>query len=210
MEISLIQKHFPSLEEQQIKQFEHLSQLYRDWNDKINVISRKDMDNLEERHLLHSLSISKFFTFRPGTRLLDLGTGGGLPGLPLAILWPEINFTLVDGTGKKIKVVQEMIEVLGLTNAIAVHSRAEDLKMKFDFVLARGVTTLDKLLFWTRKLVDRKSQNLFPNGLIAYKGGDPQQELKYLHKKDQFEIFVLKKKIQSPLLEDKYLVYVQA
>jgi 16S rRNA (guanine527-N7)-methyltransferase len=210
MDISLIKQHFPLLTEDQYQKFELLAQLYEDWNDKINVISRKDMDNLVERHLLHSLSLAKFITFRPGTKILDLGTGGGLPGLPLAILWPQVNFTLVDGTGKKIRVVQEMIEALGIENATALQGRAEELKQKFNFVVARGVTTLDKLVLWTRKLIDKKSQNLFPNGLIAYKGGDPNLELKFLHKKEHFEVFELKKKVNAPLLGDKYIIYVQA
>ncbi len=209
-EINIIREQFPDFKEEQFALLEKLADLYIKWNDQINVISRKDMHNLVEKHLLHSLSIMKFINFKPGTEILDLGTGGGLPGLPLAIALPEVNFVLVDGTGKKIKVVNEIIQELELENVIGKAVRAEEMKEKFDFVLARGVTTLDKLINWTRRVIKKKPNNVMPNGLFAYKGGNITQELNLLNKGDYNEIFKISKKIKSELLEDKFLIYVQA
>lgn len=209
-DITIIRQHFPFLTGEQLSQLERLVELYTEWNDHINVISRKDIHNIVERHILHSLSLLKFVNFKPGTFLLDLGTGGGLPGLPLAIALPEVSFMLVDGTGKKIKVVNEIITGLGLANVTAKSIRAEELKEKFDFVLARGVTTLDKLISWTRRVIKRKQNNALPNGLIAYKGGNIHPELNLLHKGDYHEVFSISEKVKSELLTDKFLIYVQA
>lgn len=209
-DIKIIREHFPLFSEEQFSKLERLTELYEEWNDQINVISRKDIHNIVERHILHSLSILKFINFKPGTLILDLGTGGGLPGLPLAIALPDVNFMLVDGTGKKIKVVNEIISDLGISNATGKSSRAEEMKEKFDFVLARGVTTLDKLIGWTRRVIKKHPNNALPNGLIAYKGGNINTELNLLNKGDYHEIFKISKKIKSELLTDKYLIYVQA
>lgn len=210
MKAEQLKEFFPQFTPEQIGLFEKLVELYPRWNEQINVISRKDIDNLVERHILHSLSLLYFINIKPGSIVLDLGTGGGLPGIPLAIALPDVKFVLADSTGKKIKVVNEIIEELGIQNAIGIHSRAEDLRQKFDYVLARGVTTIDKLLNWTRRLVSGKQINLFPNGLITYKGGNINPELSLLSKKDYYEVFPVKNKIHSEMLEDKYIIYVQA
>ena len=170
--MEIIQKYFPKLSERQLERFEALLSLYSDWNSKINVISRKDIDNLYERHVLHSLAISRLIAFGPGSRILDLGTGGGFPGIPLAIFFPEVQFTLIDGTRKKIKVVEEVCQALGLTNVRAMQVRAEELKKeRFDFVVSRAVAALDKLLPWCQRLLKREQQHSLPNGLICLKGG---------------------------------------
>lgn len=208
-----VRHYFPDLSARQYEQFDRLVPVYQDWNAKVNVISRQDIGNLEERHVLHSLSIAKAFTFQPGAQLLDLGTGGGFPGVPLAILMPEVQFTLVDGTGKKILVVQAISQALGLTNVRAIHSRAEDLKMngKFDFVLSRGVAPLDKLLHWSKNLLRRKHVHAYPNGVIALKGGDLKAEIAALpgRGQDYTEIFAIDAFFPEPAFAEKWIVYVQ-
>jgi len=207
-----LERHFPDLTPTQFEQFDRLPALYSDWNAKINVISRQDIDNLEERHVLHSLAIAKVFTFLPGAHLLDLGTGGGFPGIPLAILFPEVRFTLADGTGKKITVVREIAEALGLKNVTALHSRAEDLKpYTFDFVLSRAVAPLDKLLLWSQRLLKKKHQHAYPNGIIALKGGKIKPEIDALPGKgeDYTEIFPISTWFAEPFFEEKWVVYVQ-
>jgi len=182
--MEIIRKHFPNLTEIQVAQFSQLQSLYSDWNEKINVVSRKDIDNLDLRHVLHSLAIAKFINFIPGGEILDLGTGGGFPGIPLAILFPDTNFTLVDSRGKKISVVNAVVEALGLKNVKAIHGRAEELKgMKFDFVVTRAVAKLPQLMKWIHKLISLKQQHAIPNGLIALKGGNVKAEIKELGKK---------------------------
>ena len=165
------------LTERQAEQFAQLDALYRDWNSKINVISRKDIDNLYEHHVLHSLAIAKFLPFQPGTTILDVGTGGGFPGIPLAILFPECRFMLIDSIGKKIKVASEVAQSLGLTNVVCKQERAEEEKQKFDFVVSRAVMPLPDLVKLVRKNISSKQRNAVPNGIIVLKGGDLKEEL---------------------------------
>ena len=172
----LIDKYFPQLTDEQHQRFEALDALYHDCNAKINVISRKDIDNLYERHVLHSLGIAHIINFRAGTRIMDLGTGGGFPGIPLAILFPEAHFHLVDSTGKKIHVCDEVISALGLTNVTTQHVRAEEVKERFEFVVSRAVMPLADLVKLARRLMARQQRNALPNGLIALKGGELEHE----------------------------------
>lgn len=173
----LIFEQFPQLSEQQRRQFEMLDALYRDWNAKINVISRKDIDNLYSHHVLHSLSLAKVITFRPGTTVMDVGTGGGFPGIPLAILFPESSFHLVDSIGKKIKVTADVAEKIGLTNVTAAHRNVAEEKEKFDFVVSRAVMDTKELVRLVQKNISREQRNSLPNGLLVLKGGDLTQEL---------------------------------
>ena len=174
--MDLISKYFPQLTDRQLAQFEALDSLYRDWNAKINVISRKDIDNLYEHHVLHSLAIAKAVTFRAGTKVLDFGTGGGFPGIPLAILFPETEFKLIDGTGKKILVAQEVSNAIGLTNCRPEHLRGEDEKGLYDFVVSRAVMPLPDLVKIVRKNISKKQQNALPNGILCLKGGQLEAE----------------------------------
>ena len=176
MKAEIILKYFPELTERQQEQFEALDALYHDWNAKINVISRKDIDQLYEHHVLHSLAIAKTIRFRPGTRILDFGTGGGFPGIPLAILFPDCEFKLIDGTGKKIRVAQEISQAIGLTNCHPEHLRGEDEKDKYDFVVSRAVMPLPDLVKIVRKNIASNQRNALPNGIICLKGGDLQAE----------------------------------
>ncbi|MEZ4981764.1 MAG: 16S rRNA (guanine(527)-N(7))-methyltransferase RsmG, partial [Saprospiraceae bacterium] len=171
--MDLVKKYFPELPAATLEKLEGLEPLYREWNDKINVISRKDIDNFQEHHLLHSLAITKYIRFQPGTEVMDLGTGGGFPGIPLAIVFPEVKFYLIDGIMKKIRVVNEVAEALGLKNVEAHQKRAEELKGKtFDFVVSRAVAPIDKLYEWSYRLIHENHRNSMPNGLIALKGGN--------------------------------------
>ena len=172
----IIEDYF-KLTERQAEQFAQLDALYRDWNSKINVISRKDIDNLYEHHVLHSLAIAKLLPFQPDTTILDVGTGGGFPGIPLAILFPECTFTLVDSIGKKIKVASEVAKALGLTNVVCKQERVEEEKQKFDFVVSRAVMPLPDLVKLVRKNISNKHRNAVPNGLVVLKGGDLQAEI---------------------------------
>ena len=166
------------LTERQAEQFAQLDALYRDWNSKINVISRKDIDNLYEHHVLHSLAIAKLLPFQPGSSIMDVGTGGGFPGIPLAILFPECQFLLIDSIGKKIKVASEVAQALGLTNVVCKQERVEEEKQKFDFVVSRAVMPLPDLVKLVRKNISSTYRNAVPNGLVVLKGGDLQEELK--------------------------------
>ena len=203
-----ILSYFPSLTEHQKWQLAALDDLYREWNEKINVISRKDIDNLYLHHVLHSLAIARFIQFSPGTKIVDLGTGGGFPGIPLAILFPECNFTLVDSIGKKITVVDAIATALDLKNVKAVHGRVEEMKDKYDFVVTRAVARLEKLLPWARKVLSKKQSNPYPNGLIALKG-DLKEELAVLPKYEYREVVPISSYFQEPYFEEKYLLYVQ-
>lgn len=204
-----ILRYFPDLTELQLEQFRQLEPLYREWNDKINVISRKDIDNLYEHHILHSLSIAKVVQFKPKARVLDLGTGGGFPGIPLAILFPETSFTLIDGTRKKITVVTEVAQAIGLNNVTALHVRAEELKGQFDFVVTRAVALLEKLVPWSFRLIKEKQQHALPNGLLALKGGKMREEIKALGRGSYVEVFPITDFFEVPYFEEKSIVYVQ-
>lgn len=209
--MDLILKYFPTLSDSQKAHFEQLDPLYRDWNAKINVISRKDIDNLYLHHVLHSLAIAKVVTFKPGAAVLDIGTGGGFPGIPLAILFPETTFTLVDSIGKKIKVVQEVSEAIGLKNVTALHQRVEDFKKpQFDFAVTRAVASLDKLYPWSSRLIKSKEQHVLPNGLIALKGGMLKEEIKTLPKDSYTEIYPISDFFEEAYYQEKFAVYVQA
>ena len=175
--MNLIEKYFPHLSDEQRRQFAMLDELYRDWNAKINVISRKDIDNLYEHHVLHSLAIAKTINFRPGTRILDFGTGGGFPGVPLAIMFPECQFKLIDGTGKKVRVAQEVATAIGLKNCQPEHLRGEDEKGKYDFVVSRAVMPLPDLVKIVRKNIEKRQQNAMGNGVFCLKGGELQAEI---------------------------------
>jgi 16S rRNA (guanine527-N7)-methyltransferase len=203
-----IASHFQNLSLKQFAQFEQLDHLYRSWNEKINVISRKDIDQLYLHHVLHSLAIARFISFKPGTKILDAGTGGGFPGIPLAIYFPEVQFTLVDSIAKKIKVVQAVAEETGLTNVKVHWGRVEELNEKFDFVVSRAVTGLPEFSGWVRKLIRPGWSNDLPNGIIYLKGGDVDEELRSFAGKavvqdisDYFEeeCFVSKKIIFLPI-----------
>ena len=174
--MDLISKYFPQLTDRQLAQFEALDSLYRDWNAKINVISRKDIDNLYEHHVLHSLAIAKAINFRAGTKVLDFGTGGGFPGIPLAILFQETEFKLIDGTGKKIRVAQEISHAIGLTNCRPEHLRGEDEKGLYDFIVSRAVMPLPDLVKIVRKNISKQQQNALPNGILCLKGGHLEAE----------------------------------
>lgn len=182
MTSDLIRTYFPQISDEQQRQFDALDGLYRDWNAKINVISRKDIDNLYEHHVLHSLSIAKVVNFRSGTSILDFGTGGGFPGIPLAILFPECHFKLIDGTGKKIRVAQEVANAIGLKNCLPEHLRGEEEKGKYDFVVSRAVMPLPDLLKIVKKNIGKQQQNALPNGVLCLKGGDLQAELRPFYK----------------------------
>lgn len=176
--IEIITKYFPELSKNQVGQFKKLQSLYEDWNQKINVISRKDIDNLYEHHVLHSLAIAKAIRFKAGTTILDFGCGGGFPGIPLAIMFPECHFRMIDGTGKKIKVVNAVAEACGLKNVDAQHLRGEDEKGKYDFIVSRAVMPLPDMMKIVRKNISNKHQNALPNGVFCLKGGDLTDELK--------------------------------
>uniref|UniRef100_UPI003217DB16 16S rRNA (guanine(527)-N(7))-methyltransferase RsmG n=1 Tax=uncultured Draconibacterium sp. TaxID=1573823 RepID=UPI003217DB16 len=180
--MDILLKYFPDLTETQIERFRQLESLYADWNSKINVISRKDFSEFYERHVLHSLGIAKFTRFVGKTKVLDVGTGGGFPGIPLAILYPDVSFHLVDSIGKKIKVVNGVAASLGLKNVRAEQIRAEQLNEKYDFVVSRAVTRLPEFVPWIRKNISRKSFNALPNGVIYLKGGDLTEEIKPFRK----------------------------
>ncbi len=208
--MELIHKYFPSLTEDQIRQFEALLPLYQEWNEKINVISRKDIEHLYEHHILHSLAIAKYINFKDGTRIMDLGTGGGFPGLPLAILYPNCDFLLVDSINKKLNVINEVATAIGLQNIATRHSRAEDMKKeKFDFVVTRAVASIDKLVNWSRKSISDKHKNMYPNGILALKGINLKEEMKLLPRGEYTEIRPLNKYFEEAYFEEKALVYVQ-
>ncbi len=208
MGLDTITKYFSDFTDVQMHQMEQMEELYHDWNSKINVISRKDIDNLYTRHVLHSLSIAAFTTFSKDSRILDLGTGGGFPGIPLAIFYPEVDFRLIDGTQKKIMVVQEIAEALGLQNVLAKQIRAEETKDKYDFVLSRAVAPLDQLMQWAEPLISKKEKNAIPNGLIALKGGTIDKEIKSLPKGTYVEKEPVKQYFPEPEFDEKYLIYV--
>jgi len=204
-----IQHYFPELDNHQLWQLQRLGELYREWNQKINVISRKDIDHVYDHHILHSMAISRFVQFESDAEVLDLGTGGGLPGIPLAILFPETRFTLIDGTRKKITVVQEIVQELELKNVRALHQRAEEMKHKFDFVVCRAVASLDKLVNWSFPLLKKKQVHVVPNGLITLKGGNLKAEVKALGRGHFVDMEEVDAYFDDPYFAEKYIVYVQ-
>ena len=204
--MELILKYFPNLSEQQKTQFAALYDLYTDWNSKINVISRKDIANLYEYHVLHSLGIAKVINFTPDTQIMDLGTGGGFPGIPLAILFPEVQFHLVDSIGKKVKVATEVANAIGLKNVTFRHCRAEEEKRKFDFVVSRAVMPLGDLIKIIRKNIRQEQHNVLPNGLICLKGGELEQET--MPVKHKTMLYDLKDEFTEDFFKTKKVVYV--
>lgn len=204
MKVDLILKYFPNLSEYQVEQFQKLEPLYLEWNEKINVISRKDTDFLYEKHILHSLGIAKVMQFAPNTKVLDVGTGGGFPGIPLAIMFPEVEFTLIDSIGKKIKVVQGISDGVGLKNVIAIHGRAEKLKEKYHFVVSRAVTQMSEFLRWLKGKFEKEQINQKHNGVLYLKGGDLAEELAGI----KCEIHQLKNYFEEEFFDTKKVVYL--
>lgn len=205
--MELIEKYFQKLSEKQSEQYKMLDALYHDWNAKINVISRKDIDNLYEHHVLHSLAIAQFIKFKEGTEIMDLGTGGGFPGIPLAIMFPNCHFHLVDSIGKKIKVCTEIAKDLGLSNVTFQHCRAEEEKGKFDYVVSRAVMPLADLIKIVRKNISQKQNNALPNGLICLKGGELEHET--MPVKHSTVLTSISDFFEEPFFETKKVVYVQ-
>jgi len=202
--MQIIHKYFPDLTEKQIKQFTDLQTLYEYWNAKINVISRKNMDTLYTNHILHSLAIAKVIQFEKGTKILDIGTGGGFPGIPLAILFPEVDFLLVDSIGKKIKVVNEVSSAIGLTNVSTLHERAENIKENFDFVVSRAVTNMTDFKKWVKGKFNNTHNNTLNNGILYLKGGDLSDELRGMaHTKHEIaDLF------EEEFFETKKVIYI--
>ncbi len=201
-----IEKYFPKLTAEQKEQFAALDALYHEWNEKINVISRKDIDNLYEHHVLHSLAIGRFIHFKPSSQILDFGTGGGFPGVPLSILFPDCEFKLIDGTGKKIRVAQEVCNAIGLKNCHPEHLRGEDEKGKYDFVVSRAVMPLYDLLKIVRKNIAKEQRNAMPNGVICLKGGDLQAETQPFRK--IVESTELSTYFEEEWFKEKHVIYV--
>lgn len=203
-----ILKYFPDITEKQKQQYAALYDLYKDWNEKINVISRKDIENLYTHHVLHSLAIAKTLSFRPGTKVLDFGTGGGFPGIPLAIMFPEVEFKMIDGTGKKIRVVNEIASAIGLENINAVHLRGEEEKGKYDFVVSRAVMPLPDLMKIIKKNFLKEGKNSLPNGLICLKGGNVEGEMKPYSK--IAEAMEISSWFKDDWFKEKFVIYVPA
>lgn len=204
--MEIIEKYFKELTDTQRQQLAQLDALYREWNAKINVISRKDIDNLYEHHVLHSLAIARAYRFQPGTCILDFGTGGGFPGIPLAIMLPHCSFKLIDGTGKKIRVAQEVISAIGLTNCEAVHMRGEEEHGQFDFVVSRAVMPLPDLLKIVRKNISRQQRNAIGNGVICLKGGNIEAEIAPFQR--HAELDDISNWFEEEWFKEKYVVYV--
>ena len=210
MTVDTIYEYFPELSERQREQFAALDGLYREWNARINVISRKDIDNLYVNHVLHSLAIARLVSFRPGARILDLGTGGGFPGIPLAILFPDTDFLLIDGTAKKIRVCNEVISALGLKHCRAKQQRAEELKQPvYDFVVTRAVARMEKLTEWSLRLIHHRQQHAIPNGIIALKGRNLTEEMAALPGGSYLEEHPIRDWFDHPFYEEKAVIYLQ-
>lgn len=204
--MELITTYFPKLSDRQLGQLEALWALYHEWNEKINVISRRDIDNLYEHHVLHSMAIGRFIRFQPGTQILDFGTGGGFPGIPLAILFPECQFTLIDGTGKKIRVAQEVSRAIGLDNCTPIHRRGEEEKGKYEFIVSRAVMPLPDLVKMVRKNMSATQRNAIPNGIICLKGGNLSGETHPFGKK--VETTPLNEWFKEEWFKEKYCIYL--
>jgi len=205
--MDIIEKYFPHLTPHQKHQFSQLESVYKEWNQHINVISRKDIDQFYERHVLHSLAIAKSLEFKPKSTILDVGTGGGFPGIPLAILFPECSFHLVDSIGKKIKVVQSVVDQLEIKNVRVSHQRAENVKDRYDFIVSRAVTKMPGFISWVRKSIKKKQRNALPNGILYLKGGDLKEEMKEV--RNHYEIFEISNWFKEEFFETKKVVYVQ-
>jgi 16S rRNA (guanine527-N7)-methyltransferase len=204
--MDIVLRYFPNITDLQKQQFSQLSSLYSFWNFRINVISRKDIDHLYERHVLHSLSITRFFNFSNNSQILDVGTGGGFPGIPLAIYFPQVNFILVDSIGKKIKVVNEIIKEIKLTNAHAIHTRAELLPGEFDYALSRAVCEFPMFVKMVQNKIKKENVNLLPNGFIVLKGGDLENEIKPFRQK--IEVFNISEVFKEEFFESKKIIYL--
>ncbi|OQD43928.1 16S rRNA (guanine(527)-N(7))-methyltransferase RsmG [Croceivirga radicis] len=205
MKADIIYKYFTKLTDNQKAKFERLEELYKDWNQKINVVSRKDIDELYLRHVLHSLGIVKVQEFKDGAEIIDVGTGGGFPGIPLAIMFPNVKFTLVDAIGKKIKVVQEVVDGLGLTNVTAHHTRVEDLPGQFDFIVSRAVAAMPTFVHWTKGKIKKDSVHDRRNGILYLKGGDLTEELKGYRNIEEFNLSAF---FDEDFFETKKVVYL--
>jgi 16S rRNA (guanine527-N7)-methyltransferase len=203
----IVFKYFPDVSPEQKEQFTALKELYSHWNEKINVISRKDIDNLYEKHVLHSLAIAKVVSFKPGTEILDIGTGGGFPGIPLAILFPEVQFHLTDSIGKKITVVKEVAQALGLKNVLATHGRAEQAANLYEFIVSRAVARTEELYKWTKNKFSRNHFHKKPNGYLLLKGGDLSEELAAIKRKNIQQIPIADF-FEEEWFEDKKVVYI--
>lgn len=205
--IDLVKGYFPDLTDKQVEQFEKLTTCFKDWNSKINLVSRKDIDEFTTRHLLHSLAIAKAMKFASGSKILDVGTGGGLPGLPLAILYPDVDFTLCDSIGKKIMVVNDLIKQVGIENAKGHHLRAQQIPGKFDFIVSRAVTRMANFLPWVENKISNRSLNPWPNGILYLKGGDLKQELNEIHATS--EVLPISDWFKEDFFDTKSVVYVR-
>jgi 16S rRNA (guanine527-N7)-methyltransferase len=207
MPFDQIKSYFPELTSKQIDQFSRLEDLYIHWNEQINVISRKDTENFYERHVLHSLGIAKVIQFKKGTKIMDVGTGGGFPGIPLAILFPDCDFLLVDSIGKKIKVVNEVANSLGLKNVKGIHERAEKVEGTFDFIISRAVTQMPEFIGWVKNKISKTSNNSLPNGILYLKGGDLKEEMRSV--KQWNKEYELKNYFEGEFFETKKVIYVK-
>ncbi|MCX6276089.1 MAG: 16S rRNA (guanine(527)-N(7))-methyltransferase RsmG [Bacteroidetes bacterium] len=205
--VDLLTHYFPALSQTQLEQFDLLLPLYKEWNEKINVISRKDIDQLYERHVLHSLGIAKVVSFADGTKVIDAGTGGGFPGIPLAILFADVQFHLVDSIGKKIKVVDEVVSALQLKNVTTEHGRVEGRGQKFDFAVSRAVAPLDEMIYWLKPLISKGESGSLPNGMLFLKGGDLKEEITAAGK--NVKIFELKDFFKEEFFAEKKVLYVR-
>ena len=204
----IIQNYFPNLDQNQIYQFENLKELYLDWNSKINVISRKDTENFYTRHVLHSLSIAKFIDFKKNTKILDVGTGGGFPGIPLGIYFKNTSFTLVDSIAKKIKVVDQIVKELEIKNIKSKIERAENISEKFDFVVSRAVTQLERFCPWVDQNIEKSNKNEIPNGIIYLKGGNLNEEIQKVSKRYNFKIEKIINYFEDSFFESKSILYL--
>ncbi len=204
----IIKKYFPDITREQLGQFEMMQSLYTDWNSKVNLVSRKDMDHLYEHHVLHSLAIARFIQFNKGASIVDVGTGGGFPGIPLAIMYPHVKFTLIDSIGKKIRAVEDIAFSLRLTNVVAQQIRAEQVKGTFDFAVSRATAPLDKLMYWISNSISKVNQHSIPNGIVCLKGGDLDEELSVY--KDKVQVKEISDYYREPFFETKKIIYVPA
>jgi 16S rRNA (guanine527-N7)-methyltransferase len=203
--LETIKRYFPNLSETQLEQFKAIAEVYKDWNQKINVVSRKDIDEIYIRHVLHSLAIAKIQSFQPGSKVLDVGTGGGFPGIPLAILFPETQFTLVDSIGKKIKVVEEVVEALELKNVTAINDRVENISGEFDFIVSRAVAVMPSFVHWVKGKIAKESRHELKNGILYLKGGDLTEELKPYRTVKIYELCDL---FEEEFFDTKKVVYL--